>query len=70
MQNLIKVALWKIKPMKLTPLNSTAIYPINPVIYNPPTAKTLSFTFALSSFQHMTYKTSLCIPHELIISPD
>jgi hypothetical protein len=29
---LIKVALWKVKPMKLTPLDSTAIYPINPVI--------------------------------------
>jgi hypothetical protein len=32
--------------------------------------KTLSFTFALSSFQLMPYKTSLCTPYELIISPD
>jgi hypothetical protein len=29
---LIQVALWKVKPMKLIPLDSTAIYPINPVI--------------------------------------
>jgi hypothetical protein len=29
---LIKVALWNVKPMKLTPLDSTTIYPINPVI--------------------------------------
>jgi hypothetical protein len=73
---LIKVVLWKVKPMKLIPLDSAAIYPINPAIYHPLIAlwpakiKTLSFTFALSSFQHMPYKTSLCIPHELIISPD
>jgi hypothetical protein len=32
---LIKVALWKVKPMKLIPLDSTAIYPFNPVIYHP-----------------------------------
>jgi hypothetical protein len=53
---LIKVALWKVKPMKLIPLDSTTIYPINTVIYQPlialwPTKiKTLAFTFALSSF--------------------
>jgi hypothetical protein len=53
---LIKVALWKVKPMKLTLLDSTTIYPINPVIYHPLIAlwpakiKTLDFTFALSSF--------------------
>jgi hypothetical protein len=32
---LIKVALWKVKPMKLIPLDSTAIYHINPVICHP-----------------------------------
>jgi hypothetical protein len=32
--------------------------------------KTLSFTFALSSFQHKPYKTFSFIPHDLIISPD
>jgi hypothetical protein len=32
--------------------------------------KTLSFTFALSSFQHMPYKSFSFIPHDLIISPD
>jgi hypothetical protein len=42
--------------MKLIPLDSTAIYPINLVIYHPLIAlwpakiKTLAFTFALSSF--------------------
>jgi hypothetical protein len=30
-KSLIKVALWKVKPMKLTPFDSTTIYPINPV---------------------------------------
>jgi hypothetical protein len=29
---LIQVALWKVKPMKLIPLDSTTIYPINMVI--------------------------------------
>jgi hypothetical protein len=29
---LIQVTLWKVKPMKLIPLDSTSIYPINPVI--------------------------------------
>jgi hypothetical protein len=29
---LIQVALWKVKPMKLIPLDSTVIYPINPLI--------------------------------------
>jgi hypothetical protein len=52
---LIKVALW-IKPMKLIPLNSTPIYPTNPIIYHPLIAlwpakiKTQSFTFTLSFF--------------------
>jgi hypothetical protein len=32
---LIKVALWKVKPMKLIPIDSMAMYSINPVIYHP-----------------------------------
>jgi hypothetical protein len=53
---LIKVALWKVKPMKLIPLDSTSIYTINQVIYHPittlwlPKMKSLALTFSLSSF--------------------